>query len=261
MAQPDADRNLLFGILALQMDFISRDALVAAMNAWILDKSRPLGQVLLEQGALRADNQALLDALVQRHLEMHNDDPRQSLAAVASLGAVRHDLEQIADADVQASLGHAEGTLDDASATSGHAATLAGPGRFQVLRPHARGGLGEVFVARDQEIDREVALKEIQQRHAGHPDNVSRFLLEARVTGALEHPGIVPVYGLGAYADGRPFYAMRLIKGHSLKDAIAAFHAADRQGQSVSARSLTLRQLLGRFVAVCNAIAYAHSRG
>ena len=55
-----ADRNLLFGILALQMDFISRDSLVAAMNAWVLDKARPLGQVLLEQGALRPDTHALL---------------------------------------------------------------------------------------------------------------------------------------------------------------------------------------------------------
>ena len=50
-----ADRNLLFGILALQMDFISRDALIAAMNAWVLDKAKPLGQVLHEQGALGVD--------------------------------------------------------------------------------------------------------------------------------------------------------------------------------------------------------------
>jgi hypothetical protein len=72
-------------------------------------------------------------------------------------------------------------------------------------------------VARDEELHREVALKEIQ---ASHDDlrSRSRFLLEAEVTGGLEHPGVVPVYGLGAYPDGRPFYAMRLIKGDSLKD-------------------------------------------
>src|SRR5581483_8916228 len=58
-----ADRNLLFGVLALQLDFISRDALVAAMNAWVLDKAKPLGQILLEQGALRPDALSLLDAL------------------------------------------------------------------------------------------------------------------------------------------------------------------------------------------------------
>ena len=51
-----------------------------------------------------------------------------------------------------------------------------------------------------------------------------RFLLEAEITGALEHPGIVPVYSLGTYGDGRPFYAMRFIKGDSLKEAIDRFH-------------------------------------
>src|SRR5947209_20273751 len=101
-----ADRNLLSGILALQMDFVSRDALIAAMNAWVLDKARPLGQVLLAQGALRADAHALLEALVQKHLELHGNDPAQSLAAVSSLGSVRRDLEQVADPELHASLAH-----------------------------------------------------------------------------------------------------------------------------------------------------------
>jgi serine/threonine protein kinase len=129
-----------------------------------------------------------------------------------------------------------------------------------VLRPHARGGLGEVFVARDQELHREVALKEIQARH-DDPRSRSRFLLEAEVTGGLEHPGVVPVYGLGAYPDGRPFYAMRLIKGDSLKEAIGRFHQADVPGRDPGERRLALRGLLRRFVDVCNAVAYAHSRG
>jgi serine/threonine-protein kinase len=137
----------------------------------------------------------------------------------------------------------------------------AGGLRFRVLRPHARGGLGEVFLARDQELGREVALKEIQSRFADQAESRARFLLEAEVTGGLEHPGIVPVYGLGAYPDGRPFYAMRFIKGESLQQAIDRFHRADGPGADPGARGPELRQLLGRFVAVCNAIAYAHSRG
>ena len=82
MPNAHADRNLLFGILALQMDFITRDALVAAMHAWVLHKDRPLGQVLCEQGALTAADHALLDGLVQRHLQKHGDDPQRSLAAL-----------------------------------------------------------------------------------------------------------------------------------------------------------------------------------
>src|SRR5262249_6188263 len=108
-------------------------------------------------------------------------------------------------------------------------------------------------VALDREVHREVALKEIQPQHADDPSSRGRFLREAEITGGLEHPGIVPVYGLGQYADGRPFYTMRLIQGETLKDAIRRFHGGEP--------GLTLRGLAVRFVAVCNAVAYAHSRG
>ena len=77
------------------------------------------------------------------------------------------------------------------------------------------------------------------------------------MTGGLEHPGVVPVYGLGHYADGRPFYAMRFVQGDNLRDALRRLHAAKEPRYD----SLAFRQLLGRFVDVCQAVAYAHSRG
>src|SRR5262249_50130050 len=96
-----------------------------------------------------------------------------------------------------------------------------------------------------------------QPEQAGDPVSQSRFTLEADVTGRLEHPGIVPVYGLGCDREGRPYYAMRLIKGDSLKDAIRHLH----EGSDAPGQSPTLRGLLNRFVAACYAVAYAHSRG
>jgi hypothetical protein len=99
-----ADRNLLFGVLALQMDFISRDALVKAMNAWVLDKHKPLGQILVEQAALREDTRAALEVVVGKHLELHGGDPQHSLASVSSIRSLRQDLGQVADPDLQASL-------------------------------------------------------------------------------------------------------------------------------------------------------------
>ena len=72
----------------------------------------------------------------------------------------------------------------------------------------------------DQELNREVALKEIQSSHADDPDSRRVSCREAEITGGLEHPGIVPVYGLGQYGDGRPYYAMRFIRGDSLKEPI-----------------------------------------
>ena len=122
-----------------------------------------------------------------------------------------------------------------------------------MLRPHARGGLGAVFVALDAELQREVALKQILDHHADDPDSRQRFLLEAEITGGLEHPGIVPVYGLGTYADGRPFYAMRFIEGESLKEAIERFHGEQRRPRP-GQRSLELRKLLRHFIDVCNAL-------
>ena len=104
--------------------------------------------------------------------------------------------------------------------------------RFRILRPHAQGGLGAVFVALDSELHREVALKQILEKHADDPDSRQRFVAEAEITGGLEHPGVVPVYGLGTDAGGRPYYAMRFIKGDSLKEAIDRFHyGRDAQGR------------------------------
>ena len=69
MAEVNADRNLLFGILALQMDFVGRDALIAAMHAWVLDKAKPLGRILRRAaGPVADDEHALLEALVAEHL-------------------------------------------------------------------------------------------------------------------------------------------------------------------------------------------------
>ena len=81
-----------------------------------------------------------------------------------------------------------------------------------------------ISVALDGELNREVALKQILDHHADDPASRERFLREAEITGGLEHPGIVPVYGLETRGDGRPYYAMRLIRGDTLKDAIARHH-------------------------------------
>jgi serine/threonine-protein kinase len=143
-------------------------------------------------------------------------------------------------------------------------AAAAGPpsavGRFRILRRHARGGLGEVFVARDAELNREVALKQILDRHADDPVSRNRFLLEAEITGSLEHPGIVPVHAMGLDERGQPYYAMRLIRGDNLQETIRAFHA-EGASRSPGEQALALQKLLRRFLDVCNAVGYAHSRG
>ena len=164
-----------------------------------------------------------------------------------------------------ADLQRLEGVLDTGPAAAPAPAsdappvwTDAGP-RYAGMRFHARGGLGEVFVARDVRLRREVALKRIKPSRAHQAAGRARFLAEAEITGRLEHPGIVPVYGLEEDVPGGPFYAMRFVRGGNLSEAIRGFHAGEPADPG--RRRVALRELLGRFIAACNAVAYAHSRG
>jgi serine/threonine protein kinase/Flp pilus assembly protein TadD len=293
MAAVAADRNLLFGLLALQNGLINQVQLVAAFQAWTLDRARALADHFIALGHLDDTQRAVVEAMADLHVAKHGDIER-SLASVSAGRSTRESLAQIGDAQIHATLDRLGAALTnrdqdpdaDSDRTASYAvgtATSDGQ-RFRVLRPHARGGLGAVFVALDEELHREVALKQILHQHADDPTSRQRFLLEAEITGGLEHPGIVPVYGLGTYADGRPYYAMRFIKGDSLKEAIDRFHGepnrasagsgragapgrvgagsgSEQKPRSADATPLALRKLLRRFLDVCNAIDYAHSRG
>ena len=266
-----ADRHLLFGLLALQTGLIQQAQLVPAFHAWTCDKSQSLADHLIALGHLNAAQRAAVEALAALQIDAHGGVVEKSLAAVPAGRSTRESLANLGDPDIEATLGHlASARLltendgqDDTDRTADYSVGTATSGgqRFRVLRPHARGGLGAVFVALDQELHREVALKQIVDTHADDPTSRARFLLEAELTGGLEHPGIVPVYGLGTYAGGRPFYAMRFIRGNSLKEAIDRFHADQILKENAGQRSLELRNLLRRFMDVCNAIGYAHSRG
>jgi serine/threonine-protein kinase len=264
----DAARDLLFGLLAMQNGLIDQGQLVAAFQAWTRDKAQPLAYHLTIRGDLDAEQRDGIDAMVALYLKKHGGDAERSLAAIPAGRSTRESLARIGDPVIDATLGHvaaaaesnADAPADETATYSVGSATSDGQ-RFRILRPHARGGLGAVFVALDQELHREVALKQIADHHADDPISRQRFLLEAEVTGGLEHPGIVPVYGLGTYSDGRPFYAMRFIRGDSLKEAIEHYHADATLKADDSLRSLEFRKLLRRFLDVCNAIDYAHSRG
>ena len=225
-----ADRHLLFGLLALQTGLIQQAQLIAAFHAWTCDKSRSLADHLVALGHIDAAPAPLLRPWPTCTSRAIRAISRESLAAIPTGRSMRERLALLADADLAVPLGYAGMTRthadDDADRTASYSmGTATSDGlRFRVLRPHARGGLGAVFVAMDTELHREVALKQMLDHHADDPVSRQRFLVEAEITGGLEHPGIVPVYGLGTYADGRPFYAMRFIRGDSLKEAIDRFH-------------------------------------
>lgn len=260
----DRSQGLLLGIFALQFSFVTREELITATAKWVQDRTRSLPELLQETGALSPERRELLEALIAEHTAQDAGDSLASLVSASSMGSLDEELRSLGDADIGQALDEIAAGLADQGVGRIPPSAETLPlnmqvGRFRVLRPHARGGLGHVSVAYDSELHREVALKEIKSGFASDSESRARFVQEAEITGSLEHPGIVPVYGLGTYPDGRPYYVMRFIRGDSLKDAIKRFHAEDFA--AAGDRALALRQLLGRFIDVCNAVEYAHSRG
>ncbi len=282
MPELNADRNVLAGVLAVQMGLLSGEQLLATSSDWKPAAPEPLECRLRRESVISEEDEQLLRRVVERTIENYGGEITSCLEKIKFVDALAEDLLSRNPDAIHPTLslvetGNAEDTVDTAnlprpfSRSRSAIRKLETDGRFKILRPHARGGLGEVSVAYDLELDREVALKEIQQRFVGDVASQARFLLEAKVTGGLEHPGIVPVYGLGYYDDGRPFYAMRFIQGESLKQATDRFHSGESARQaSVSGQpkpikldqhALEFRGLLNRFIDVCNAIEYSHRQG
>ncbi len=137
----------------------------------------------------------------------------------------------------------------------GLAASRQGAGKFAIIEELNRGGMGVVLRGRDRGLHREVAIKVIRDQDSPHQRG--RFLKEAQITGQLEHPNIVPVHEFGVDASGRMFFAMKLVRGRNLAEVIEQH----RSQPAAAAQEYPLVKMVGILVQVCNAIAFAHSRG
>jgi tetratricopeptide (TPR) repeat protein/tRNA A-37 threonylcarbamoyl transferase component Bud32 len=123
--------------------------------------------------------------------------------------------------------------------------------RLQLFGEIARGGMGAVLKGRDADLGRDLAVKILLESHRDKPEMIRRFIEEAQIAGQLQHPGIVPVYELGAFRDRRPYFAMKLVKGRTLAEILASRRSP---GEG-------LTRLLSIFESVCQTMAYAHARG
>jgi serine/threonine-protein kinase len=156
------------------------------------------------------------------------------------------------------------------------------PDRYQLFGEIAHGGMGAVLRGRDSDLGRDLAVKVLLESHRDKPDLVRRFIEEAQIGGQLQHPGVVPVYDIGAFADHRPFFTMKLVKGRTLaailgeRGRVSAPSPPQGERGRVSAPSSSLRttpgagatglasdrpRLLSIFEQVCQTMAYAHTRG
>lgn len=275
------DQNLLFGVFAVQLNKVSAKQLMDVAAAWATDASRDIPSRLVELKILSEADRILLQRIVDEAVAAHGGDGQKTLASFGGEEQI-HQVYRgsiVLTADGQVSIPPTARSIETASFAprSDDVTTVKGvfetPGRYTNSIEHARGGMGRVLLVHDDFLGREIALKELlphlgtteaTTRDAGeatslspeHPSPVrfsahilARFLQEARITGQLEHPSIVPVYELGHRKDGSLYYTMKLVRGRSLSKAIK-----DCPGLGERLR------LLPHFIDICQAIAYAHSR-
>ncbi len=289
-----SDRNLLFGVTAVQLQFIEPLDFARAASVWVSEEGKDLGDVLVEMGVLKRENKKLLERLIEAKLEDKEVDVSATLESFG--GGIEIEMppgytagENVEDAsltdesgdekissgpegegeagllsfggqgDDQASRFSAGRRLDDSERV-----TLEHPGRYTIKGEQGKGGIGVVMLAFDEHIGREVAVKRLLTERGGGStgghtpsraaaEAAARFLREARITGQLEHPSVVPVYEIAKRTDGTLYYSMKLVRGETLRDRIA---------QKSEAAGIAGRlEVMSHFLDVCQAMAYAHAKG
>ena len=264
MPTTSRDDQYLFGIFAVQLGQITPEKLAEFAPAWQSSASIDLGTFLLDRGAIDERSHRLIAGFVDSVIREFGGD---ASAALNAFGGREQAGDAFGGSTDQTEIGEAQTVPMQRSAAGefaglGAQGVMESAGRYTVRSEYARGGMGRVLLVHDEFLDREVALKEMLPEIAGdrgasdedsslrkRTPMVSRFLREAKITGQLEHPSIVPVYELGERADGSLYYTMKLVRGKTLSTAIE------------DARNLEGRlRLLSHFLDLCNAIAYAHSR-
>ncbi len=246
-----ADRELLFGLLAVQNRLIDKAQLVAAFQTWVGDQSKSLGDHLEASGDLTNAMRAPLETLVEIHLEMHGLHPEKSLVAVlddestlASLAELDEPkieatvarcvqnttrlatgADDVADPDATEAFLHRAGVAEQATVEASQSnrdrqnRELPRITGYEILEVLGAGGMVIVYKARQPRLDRMVALKMIKAGAGARQDDLARFEAEARAVAAIDHPKIIKIFEIGE-RDGLPYFALEFLEGGSLADRI-----------------------------------------
>ncbi|GMV99420.1 MAG: hypothetical protein AMXMBFR84_05590 [Candidatus Hydrogenedentota bacterium] len=258
------DRYLLFGVLATQLGWVRPNQMAEAGIAWTQNPAVPLDEHLARLGVLSDRLSDLLHRLTRETIAAHGGDAHQALATLGGPGRIHeafHGALFLDSEDRLSTYRYAGDEIGDANISVGEES----PGRYTLVSEYAKGGMGRVLIVHDLQLGRNIALKELLppptvagSENADEAELTpvrataalsARFLQEARITGRLEHPSIVPVYELGRRHDGTLYYTMKLVRGRT-------FYAAIKECRSFQQRV----ELLPHFLNLCQALAYAHSR-
>ncbi|MBL9161679.1 MAG: protein kinase [Planctomycetaceae bacterium] len=238
----------------LQAGLVNEREIVAAVSDWSIHGNVSLAEHLQKRSLINAEH---FDALRQRAVA-RVDRARRSIAGGSQMPAAGKSM-MLATLERLDGSGRVAKLLGvTVAARGGEDEARVMEGRYELIRKLGQGGLGRVWLARDVNLNRHVALKEISHGAGVAESVIERFKYEAEITGRLEHPSIVPIYQLGQdLATGRAFYAMRFLGKATLQDSINEYHERREAGDD---DPMLLRRLLTAFVNVCHAIGHAHSR-
>ena len=288
------DQDLLFGVAALQSGRLDEKQLLDLARRLLASPGLGAAEAARQDGLLSKPAIAATESLVESLLELHGGDAQRSLMAAGAAnppvlrsigqlarelapvgpeGAAHPLLEQcrrtlLASRELERLFEDAAKLLDEADVLVGGGPAPDGVGRYQLRDELGRGGLGRVVLAVDPELNREIAVKLLlapsrpptADADHGSAAVFERFVEEAQITGQLEHPNIVPVYELGRAADGTRYYTMRLLRGRSLRKELNHAWTTWPRLDAIEQSRIRIR-LLQTFLDVCNAVAYAHTRG
>ncbi len=259
MSRHDTDHQLLFAVLVVQVGLARADQVLAAAAAGLTEPELDLGSRLVQAGVISRQQRLLVAAMTDEAVRAQGGDPGETLGLFGGPDSVARtfggSLELSAEGELKVQ--PTPPPLPAAADSQTQApVTAEAAGRYTLGSECGRGGQARVMLAIDQHIGREVAFKQLlagsSASGSAKPSatTVARFLREARVTGLLEHPNIIPVHELGRRGDGSLYYTMRLVRGESLADRLESCETLDHR-----------LKLLGAFWDLCNAVAFAHSKG
>jgi eukaryotic-like serine/threonine-protein kinase len=202
------DRNLLFGVLAVQLRKVTPVQLMDIAGSWAMDPSRSLQDRLIEAGVISKEDCEFVNDVVDRAIQSHGGDPS---ATLNSFGGDEQIHQSFAGSIVRTSDGEISSgrglKIDDEHERLDTVDEI--PGRYTHISEYSHGGMGRILLVHDQHLGRDIAMKELLPSPGGAKEDtpqtpvrqampmIARFLQEARITGQLEHPAIVPVYELG----------------------------------------------------------------
>ena len=247
-------RDMAFAAALLRTGKFTVRHLARAVSTWTTHGNNFLSEHLVRCNGITPELRDELEKKTDREFQRIADEIKNQ----PDLSAEERDLIWLNRFDPSGRLGKLLGIADVSAFSCQEKQSRQVGARYTLLRKLGQGGLGTVWLARDENLRRYVAVKEITKATGSGATALAHFRREAEITGRLEHPSIVPIYQFGTDDEtGRGFYAMRFMGKRTLQDAIVEYHERRESGN----RDLMLQhRLLTAFVNICQAVAHAHSR-